>query len=143
MIILDASALVKVIVKEKESQTAIYAINSVIQNGEIIASPEISLLETLNALWKHHILVKDMNTKEYYGAVERLLQIWLRITKIPMDNMLVNFSAKLALENKITIYDAIYLSSSKLNNATLFSFDKRMLQVCEKIGVKLLKTDAK
>ncbi len=141
MIILDASALVKLVVRERESNIAIYAVNSAIQNGEMIASPEISLLETLNRLWKHHVFAKDVSTKEYYEAVERTQMTWARIKKIIIDSSILDLATKLAIENKITVYDAVYLSSSKLNNATLFSFDKKMLQACERLDIRSLKIE--
>lgn len=137
MIILDASVLTKLVVKEEHSIRAIKEVNDAIQNGEIIASPDIALAESLNSVWKHLTLLKDISKKEADEAVGQLLFIWNKITKFETES-LAQRGIEIAVENNLPVYDSLYVAASKSNNALLFTFDSGITKKAEKLGIRLL-----
>jgi predicted nucleic acid-binding protein len=137
MIILDASALTKLVVKEENSMRTIREVNEAIQMGETIASPDIALAESLNSVWKHVTLLKDINKKEADEAAEQLFFIWNKITKLGTEG-LAQIGMEIAIGNNLPVYDSLYIAASKSNNAPLFTFDSGMAKKAGKLGIRLL-----
>ena len=65
-----------------------------------------------------------------------LMFIWNKITVVNTE-ALASTAMKIALENNITIYDALYAALSKLNRAPLLTFDKFLKSKAGKIGIEL------
>ena len=137
MIILDANALVKLVIKEESSLKAEKEIEKAIENGEVLASPEIALAEALNAVWKHFSLVKDINRTELNDSTEKLLFIWNRITKLETQT-LAQKAIGIAAENHLNAYDSLYVAACKSNNAPLLTFDSDIIKRAGDLDVKLL-----
>lgn len=137
MIVLDASALTKLVIEEEGSIKTRNWMTSYLRNGQIVASPDIALAEVLNAIWRHFVLLKDINRNQANGAVEKLLFIWDKITKLNTE-MLVKVAIGIAVSTNLTAYDSLYLAASKLNNAPLFTFDERMKEKADTLDIKTL-----
>ncbi|MGI0134492.1 MAG: type II toxin-antitoxin system VapC family toxin [Candidatus Micrarchaeaceae archaeon] len=137
MIILDASALVKLVVKEEGSARAIMEVNRAIQHGELVASPDLALAESLNAIWKHVKMLKDMGENEASSSVEKLLFVWQRITHLGTDELAHN-AIKIALENNMPAYDSLYIAASRAHDSPLFTFDGGIIGNADKLGIRLL-----
>lgn len=137
MIILDADAIVKLVIKEEGSGKAIREVNKAIENGNIIAVPDIALAESLNAIWKHFNLLKDISKKELDMAVEQLLFVWDKITKFDTKK-LAQSAIDLAITYNITTYDSLYIAAAKANNSSLLTFDGGIIKKASLIGIKLL-----
>lgn len=63
--------------------------------------------------------------------------IWDKLT-IVYTNELASIAMKIALDNRITIYGALYAALSKLNRAPLLTFDKRLNEIASRIGIELV-----
>lgn len=44
---------------------------------------------------------------------------------------------RIAVENSITIYDALYIAQALKHDATLVTSDRKQAQVAERLGVKI------
>ncbi len=137
MIILDANAIVKLAIKEEGSDKAEKVVTETIEGGDILASPDIALAETLNAAWKHYCFVKDIDKKELNEAVEKLLFIWERISKLETPR-LAQQAISIAADNSLNAYDSLYVVASKSNNAPLLTFDMGIAHSAKKLGLTLL-----
>ncbi len=123
MIVLDANAIIKLVIREEGTEKAEGVVSKAIENGEVIASPDVALAETLNAAWKHYAFIKDINKKELNEAVDKLLFIWERITKLDTQR-LARRAINIAAENSLNAYDSLYAAACNANNASLLTFDE-------------------
>ena len=62
--------------------------------------------------------------------------IWSKLTVVDTE-ALAFIAMKIAVENKITLNDALYAALSKLNRAPLLTFDKYLKSKASKIGIEL------
>ncbi len=116
MIILDASALVKLVIKEGGSAKAVDGVDRAAVSGEVIAAPEIALAEALNAAWKHFSLAKDISRSELDEAAVQLSFVWSKIMHLDT-RQLASAAIGIAVENRHSVYDTLYLAACKSNNA--------------------------
>ncbi len=137
MIILDANAIVKLVIREEGSPKTENEVTAAIGNGDILASPDIALAEALNALWKHFSFAKDINKTELDKSTEKLLFIWDKISKIETSK-LASKAIYIAAKDKLAVYDCLYIVASKVYNAPLLTFDKGIIKKAEELGIKLL-----
>ena len=137
MIILDASALVRLVIREECSPKAVMETEKAIKAGDIVAAPDIALAEALNAIWKHFSLAKDIGRAELEGAVEQLLFIWDKITKLDTSNLAVA-GVRISTANRFAVYDSLYIAASRSENAPLLTFDSDMINLADKLGITLL-----
>ncbi|MCL5090125.1 MAG: type II toxin-antitoxin system VapC family toxin [Candidatus Marsarchaeota archaeon] len=135
MIVLDASAIVKLIIEESDSDFARETIELEAKKGEPIYAPDIALAEIINVIWKYSNLRGRKNV-DPNKTLSDLMFIWNKITVVNTE-ALASTAMKIALENNITIYDALYAALSKLNRAPLLTFDKFLKSKAGKIGIEL------
>ena len=106
MKVIDSSALSKYVNKEPNYDLVAKQIRE-----ERCVSLELAMNEVGNSIWKR-VLRKEI-TNEAASAVHReFTQAIMRdglITIVPMDEDLMKDSFKLALEEKITIYDSCFI----------------------------------
>ena len=87
MIVLDASFLIKLVLEEKGSDIAEKLFKDWIIRGEDIITVDTALSESFNALWKHYILLKDLDRSTLNEASKDLLTLWNKLSIIPNDEV--------------------------------------------------------
>ena len=137
MIILDASFLVKLILEEPYSHEAYDIIEGLLRRSEKLITVDIALPETLNALWKHHVILKDISEKTLMEAVSDLMELWSKLDKIHIEE-LVKEAVEIAIKYNITIYDSLYLAAADKYNAGLATYDERQRAVAGEMKVLTL-----
>lgn len=135
MIVLDASAVVKLIIDESDSDFVRKKIGLEAKEGEPIYVPDIVLAEAINVIWKYSSLRGQKNV-DPYKALADLMLIWGKLTVVDTE-ALASVAMKIAVENRITVCDALYAALSKLNRAPLLTFDKYLKSKAGKIGIEL------
>lgn len=135
MITIDASAIIKLVVDEDNSDVATKLFYNVTRIGEPILAPDVILPEAINGIWKHLILLKDINDTQFNAAVNSLIEIWNNLVVIRTDELLKE-SIAIAKEQRIAFYDALYVAISISRDAPIFTFDQPVLDKCAKIGLK-------
>jgi len=136
MITIDASAIIKVIITEEDSEIAKKAFIKITEKGEPLLSPNIVFSEVMNGLWKHHVLIKDINVRKLEMAKSSLNSIYdnLGISNQPE---LAEDALKIAITHKITFYDSLYVALSVKMKAPLLTFDRPLSEKAEEIGFEL------
>ncbi len=131
MIVIDASALTKYILKEKNW----IRIANFLKEG--VVSIDHVVKEVSNAIWKHCILLKIIN-KETATKLLELLENFIKYKVLILEPELnyLNEAFKIALNEEVTIYDALYLALAKKHGEILTS-DKKQAKIAEKIGIKV------
>lgn len=134
--VLDASAIVKLIINESESDFVRKKVVSEAKKSEPIYTPDIALAESLNVIWKYSSL-KSQNNINQYKVLSDLMLLWNTLTVVNTAT-LASLAMKIAVDNKITIYDALYAALSKLENAPLLTFDKYLKSKATDIEIKVV-----
>ncbi|GHU12842.1 hypothetical protein FACS1894161_1910 [Spirochaetia bacterium] len=125
--ILDASAIMAIIVKEPEREKVIE-----LTKGVKIVSPNMVSYEIANGLtkmMKKKVIEKErmLNAFEYYKRTP-IKQIEINIEK----------ALEIAWNYKIYAYDACYLESAKRLGLPLLTFDDNMARVGKEVGISIL-----
>ena len=126
-IIIDACAIMAVIVKEKERDLVI----KLTQNATAI-SPNMVSYEIANALTK--MMKKKVIEKE------RMLNAYEYFKRIPLKNIEIDIikALQIAWDYKIYAYDACYLEAAQRLKLPLLTFDDNMTKVGNQLGIKML-----
>ena len=126
-ILLDASAIMAVIIKEPERELVIQ-----VTKDSIMVSPSIISYEIANALTKmvkRKIIEKD-----------RMLNAFNFFQKIPMKTTEIDIKKALEIagDYRIYAYDAFYLELARRLNLPLLTFDGNMTRVGKELGLEIL-----
>jgi predicted nucleic acid-binding protein len=126
-ILMDACAIMAVIVKEPERDLVI----QLTQDAEMV-SPDMISYEIANALAK--MMKKKIIEKE------RMVNAFAYFKRIPIKTIKIDFenALEIAWEYNIYAYDACYLEAAKRLNLPLLTFDVNMLKVGKELGIKLI-----
>ena len=127
-ILLDASAIIAVIVDEPESDIVINC-----TKGAITVSPSIVSFEIANSLTK-------MMKKGIINNVEKMINLIKIFQKIPIKIAEINLekSLEIAWNYKLYAYDAFYLETAKRLNLPLLTFDSGMRRIGKEMGITIL-----
>ncbi|MEM3661843.1 MAG: type II toxin-antitoxin system VapC family toxin [Candidatus Micrarchaeaceae archaeon] len=136
MIILDASALVKLVVDEEHSDIAREIYKKELAMREIILVPYLALPESLNTIWKYHTLKKKLSDREYESTLDDLFSIFNKLEKV-QESSIAKLASEIAHVHKLPVYDAIYIAISRLRSAPLLTFDKLIARRSKELEVKL------
>ena len=126
-VVADASALLAVVLDEPERGSIVDA-----TEGATLIAPAALPSEIGNAL----------TAMRKRGRIEEesVLPAWEATQEIPVQLVPVEFEAAitLALANGIYAYDAYYLHCSLSHRRPLVTLDRRMREVAENLGIRLL-----
>ena len=134
MIVLDASFLVKLVLEEEGSGKARGLVRSWARSGEALATIDLALSEALNAIWKHALKIGDLSQGEAADSARDLLKIWAKL-RVYSSREVAEEAFRLALEENITVYDALYIQLARSTRAGLATFDGKLSRIAVKRGV--------
>jgi len=102
---------------------------------EGLVSLPLSIKEVANALWK-----KALNGEIRVEDVEKILADLRRSDAIKFEsqNRYLISAFKIAVKNKVTVYDALFIELSKHLKAELVTSDSKQAKIAEKEGVKAI-----
>lgn len=129
MIVIDASSIAKYILREENwEKVREYLLNEPY-------SLTLALAEVSNAIWKHHVLYKeitDENAKTMFNALKKLKDV---VIFEPFEKYLED-AMELSIIEKITIYDALYLAQAKKLGNFLTS-DEKQWKIAKKMEINV------
>ncbi|MCE4614422.1 MAG: type II toxin-antitoxin system VapC family toxin [Desulfurococcales archaeon] len=134
MIVLDASFLVKLVLEEKGSEKARELARSWASSGETLVTVDLALPEALNAVWRHALKIGDLDLDKAIDSAGDLLKIWSTL-KVYSSTGVAGDAFRLALEEDVTVYDAIYIQLAKSIGAALSTFDGKLSGIAVKRGI--------
>lgn len=138
MIMIDANVIVKLALQEPDSLEVSKTVYDSLFGGEEIVTVDIALAEALNALWKHNVIVKDLNDAKFHLGCSEIIEFWNNIDKVEGKDIAAE-AKDIAKASRLTVYDSFYVAAALKNKAVLFTFDKKIIANAEKLKVKLLK----
>ncbi len=129
MIVIDASSLAKYILREEKWEEVERYLASE------TCSLSLALAEVSNAIWKHCIIYSVVSTEEAEIMFKALNETVEVITYEPLENYMSR-AQKIAIEESITLYDALYIAQAEKYGRILTS-DGKQKNSAEKIGIKV------
>lgn len=129
MIVIDASSLAKYILREERWEE----IERYLAAGT--CSLTLALAEVSNAIWKHQAVYSAISVEEAEIMFRALNETMEVVIYEPIGNY-VGRAQKIAIEEKITIYDALYIAQAEKYGGILTS-DGKQKDSAEKIGIKV------
>ena len=137
MAVLDASFIVKLVLREPRSEEALKAFKRIIASREPIRAPCIAIAEVLNAVWKHVTLIKDLPRDRVPDVLKCLASLW-RVVNVHKHDELAEKALSIALDLSITVYDAYYITLAHRYGEPLFTFDTRLAEKAREIGLEVV-----
>ena len=131
MIAIDASALSKYILKEP----GWVKMGGYLRSGVSVDHVE---KEVANSIWKAYVLgyigLEDAMIK--FKALRRIVS---KVIVIFDENRVMDSAFNIALENKVTVYDALYIALAGERGLPLLTADRKQADAAEKLGIKTIK----
>ncbi|HIQ12991.1 MAG TPA: PIN domain-containing protein [Thermoprotei archaeon] len=129
MIVVDASALTAFILREDGwRDIAEYLVRAV--------SIDHLLKEVSNAIWKAYYreYISFDDALKAYNILKSM--IGRNITLYP-EIEYIDDALKIALENRLTVYDSLYIVLARSMGGTLLTLDDEQAKVATKLGIKV------
>ena len=102
---------------------------------------DIALAESLNAVWKHAKIHRDLKIEDVKSTVQDLTTIYDRI-KILSARELSEEAIEIALTQNIAIYDSLYIAAARKLKATIYTADRKLHTASSKLAdAKLLRIE--
>lgn len=129
----DTSALAKRYVQEPGSEELEKLFSSIAT--EIFIST-LAFVEFASAMGRK-LRNKEIAKAKVGETIKELEEDWYEVfTKIPLENILAEKAAAIALEHSLKGADAIHLASAQMTGAELFvASDHKLIRVAKKIGI--------
>ena len=129
MIVIDASALAKVVLQEEGWESVPLTSKT--------ATLDYALIETLNAIWKA-VVQKRLDKEDAKERTEALKYFGKSLLLFEAKNYLKR-GLEIALGEKITVYDALYIALAEELRAEFYTSDVRQFEAGKKyVKAKLI-----
>ena len=118
ILVLDVSAAAEFVLNRANKNR----IESYLLKADLVIAPDIYISEIANVFWKYHCF-ESMPKEICEELVEKSVQL---VDYIESSIDLYREAFHFACENKLSVYDALYIIASRRNNGMLVSIDKQL-----------------
>ena len=118
MIVADSSYIVEGILRDA----------SLFEN-EVIIAPDLALYEIINTLWKHQVLIRDLENSSAHIKLLLELVSTKTIQLVRSDEKLINDTYRLSVKRKAPVYDTVFVALALQLGLGLKSFDERQVDM--------------
>ena len=133
MIVIDASALAKFILRE-ENWGKVYEILST----EVVSVDHV-VKEVANVIWKHYSVYKTCSLDVAIKRFQLLKKIIdEELVRLESELKYLDKAFEIATQNNISVYDALYIAQAITHNIPLAISDKRQADIAEKIKAQII-----
>jgi predicted nucleic acid-binding protein len=111
-----------------------YLAEAILRNAEMLedeplVAPDLALYETVNVIWKHETLIRDIrDAARYIDALETLIQTQ-RITLVKPDGRLIREAYGLSVRHRAPFYDTVFVSLAIRLQAELKTLDNKQMSI--------------
>jgi predicted nucleic acid-binding protein len=130
--VIDSSTIAKFLLKE-EGWRKIKEI--------IIEKPytlDLAIKEVANAIWRRTILLGNMNIEKASVLLDDLLKLKNTLLMVEEQDLYINQAFRIAIENKIPIYDTLFITQAISKQAILITSDENQYKIAQKLNVEVL-----
>lgn len=127
MIVMDCSAAVEIVNGTAKGK----AFRTLMLDGEKIIASELFRAEIFNAFWKY-VRAGLMETEQAKTFATKAIELVDEFVPLE-ENASESFSE--AVRQNHSVYDMFYLTLARRNDATLFTADRKLMKICDEMGV--------
>jgi predicted nucleic acid-binding protein len=110
-----------------------------LRKGDTLHTADLAFAESLNVIWKHVSLIKDLKPEEAMPATEDLTRIYNELDIVETREV-AKETTQIALTLNITVYDALFVAAAQKVNGILYTADQKLYEEAIKTtNSKLLK----
>jgi predicted nucleic acid-binding protein len=131
VIVIDASILVKFILKEEGWNK----IADFLKAGTI--SVDLVIKETVNAIWKR-VMRKEISLEDAKRMFEAMKGILNKAVIIENEMDHIDEAFKISIKQNITVYDSLYIAFAKKKKLELLTADEMQAQAATLEGVRAI-----
>jgi predicted nucleic acid-binding protein len=128
--VLDASAAIEVVLQREQSEK----FTSCIAAADWVIAPTLFIAEVSNVFYKYQKLA-DFPFAVCEKGIEQAI---ILPDDFINEGDLYREAFKLACDLNHSVYDMLYLTVARRNNATLLSLDKELLKIARKCSVNII-----
>jgi predicted nucleic acid-binding protein len=119
----DSSYIVEGVLRRKE-----------LLEEDVLITIDLALYETVNAIWKHQFLIKDLDDGRPYVSILYGLIDSGRIRVIRPGEELMMRAYDMATKSRRSIHDAIFIALALELTSDLATFDERQAELLRREG---------
>jgi predicted nucleic acid-binding protein len=131
VIVIDASILVKFILKEEGWNE----IADFLKAGTI--SVNLVIKETVNAIWKR-VMRKEISLEDAKSMFEAMKEILNKAVIIENEMDYIDEAFEISIKQNITVYDSLYIALAKKKKLELLTADEMQAQAASLEGVRAI-----
>lgn len=132
-VVLDSSVIAAIFFKEEASERA----ERVVQRYELV-TVDVAVAETANVAWKR-VVFFDEPGKITLKSLKNCTDFILNVCDIITSQKLLENGFEIAVADRITLYDALFVAASEREKIPLLTLDKKLYEkLYEKRNVNLI-----
>ncbi|AKA74522.2 PIN domain-containing protein [Saccharolobus solfataricus] len=128
---MDASVLAKFVTKEKGWEK----IREILKDAETL---DFALVEVSNVVWKKAVLTGELTGKDVIKAITIVKEYLPQLLTVNKSIDLIERAIEISVNEKITVYDSLYIALAECKGSKLVTGDKKQYDVAKKYVISEL-----
>ena len=128
--VIDSSAIAKFLLREEGWLKV---------KGFLLEKPytlELAVEEVANAIWRRVMLLRDISVGKAFIILNDLLELKKYLLVVEPQTPYLSQALKIAIENKVTVYDALFIAQALAKQAVLITSDEKQCKLAENLNVE-------
>lgn len=118
--VLDSSIIAAIFFREKASEKAV----QLVQDKDLF-TVDLAMAEVANVAWKRVAFFGE-DKKIMEEALNKSIEFINTSCEVIKMNELIDLSFKIAVKEKITVYDSLFLAAARREKIPLYTLDKKL-----------------
>jgi predicted nucleic acid-binding protein len=99
---------------------------------------DLAVKEVANTIWRRVTLLRDISIDKAFTLLNDLLELKKILLIIEPQDLYLNQALKIAIENKIAIYDALFIVQAMRKQAVFITSDEKQHEIAQRLNVKAM-----
>lgn len=129
--VIDSSTLAKFLLRESGWERV---------KGILTGKPytlDLAVKEVANAIWRRVTLMGDVSLEKAPVILGDLLELKRVALRVEPQDPYLGQALRIAIENRVTVYDSLFIAQALAKKAALATSDERQGRVAERLNVKV------
>lgn len=129
--VIDSSTLAKFLLRESGWERV---------KGILTGKPytlDLAVKEVANAIWRRVTLMGDVSLEKAPVILGDLLELRRVALRVEPQDPYLGQALRIAIENRVTVYDSLFIAQALAKKAALTTSDERQGRVAERLNVKV------
>jgi predicted nucleic acid-binding protein len=98
---------------------------------------DLAVKEVANAIWRRVTLMGDVSLEKAPVILGDLLELKRVALRVEPQDPYLGQALRIAIENRVTVYDSLFIAQALAKKAALTTSDERQGRVAERLNVKV------